>query len=123
VTSTIPANQAVGVSITASLSATFSEAIDTSTVTASSFTVSDGTQNIGGTLSFSSSDTVATFTPADVLNYAETYTATLTTAIVDLDGNAMSADYVWTFTTDKIAIKRSGDSCGCYIAALFTKDT
>jgi 6-phosphogluconolactonase (cycloisomerase 2 family) len=123
VTSTIPANQAAGVSITISLSATFSEAIDTSTVTAGSFTVSDGTQNIGGTLSFSNSDTVATFTPTDVLNYAETYTATLTTAIVDLDGNAMSADYVWTFTTDKIAIKRSGDSCGCYIAALFTKDT
>ncbi|MGD9214762.1 MAG: Ig-like domain-containing protein [Desulfobacteraceae bacterium] len=122
VTATIPANQAAGVSTT-SLSATFSEAIDTSTVTAGSFTVSDGTQDVNGTISFSSSDTVATFTPTDILNYGERYTATLTTAIADLDGNAMSADYEWTFATEKMTIKINDDSCGCYITSLYAKDT
>ena len=43
--------------------------------------------------------TIATFTPSAPLADNTTYTATLTTAITDVAGNALAADHVWTFTT------------------------
>lgn len=71
VTSTNPINEATDVLLFSLVSATFTKPMDTSSITTTSFTVSDGTRNINGTISVSSSDTVATFTPTDVLNYGE----------------------------------------------------
>jgi len=39
------------------------------------------------------------FTPDSNLSYHSTYTATLTKAIKDINGNALSSDYSWSFTT------------------------
>src|SRR5207237_10439060 len=41
----------------------------------------------------------ATFTPSSNLAASTTYTATISTGVKDLAGNAMAANYVWTFTT------------------------
>jgi len=96
VTITSPANGAIGIARTSRITATFSEDIDQSTLTTSSFSVNNG---VTGTITYNSTTYMATFTPSSLLNYSTTYTVTITTAIKDLDGNNMAANKVWTFTT------------------------
>jgi len=45
------------------------------------------------------SGVTAVFTPASNLSYSTTYIATITTGAEDIDGNALAAEYVWSFTT------------------------
>ena len=98
VSSTSPANAATGVSTTGAITATFSEAVSAATVTASTFTVTvTGGAAVTGTVTLSASGTTATFAPA-ALAYQTSYTATLTTGIKDLAGNAL-AGHTWSFTT------------------------
>src|SRR3989304_9079921 len=54
VSSTSPANGAIGVAVSTAITATFSEAMDASTITTSTFTVSTGGSNISGTVSYNS---------------------------------------------------------------------
>ena len=42
---------------------------------------------------------VATFTPLSNLTLNTTYTATITTRVTDIDGNALVSNKVWSFTT------------------------
>lgn len=98
VSSTSPANSATGVALNPSITVTFSEAMDTSSITASTFklTTSTGTA-IGGTITTTS--TTATFTPTTNLNANTSYTGTVTNGITDLGGKALNATYTWSFTT------------------------
>jgi Bacterial Ig-like domain len=95
VTSTAPDNNATGVVVTATISATFDEPIDPASVDGF---VTDGVDNVVGTLSVVGS--TATFTPDAPLADNTVYTATLTTAVMDLAGNPLAADYIWSFTTE-----------------------
>ena len=65
-----------------------------------------------GVVSYSAGSRAAVFTPAAPLAAAQTYTATITTAALDLAGNALAgnqaalpaaSDYVWSFTTGAAA--------------------
>jgi len=100
VSSTTPANNATDVAVNSAITATFSEAMDSSTITTDTFLVS-GSSNISGTVTYT--DTTATFTPVTDLDYNTTYTATITTGAKDLAGNASQADYTWSFTTSSEA--------------------
>ena len=100
VSSTNPSSDETDVSLTATVSATFSEDVSSSTLTTSSFTVTTNSTSVAGTVSYSSSTRTATFTPSSSLSYSTQYTATVTTAVQDLAGNPMSSDYSWTFTTE-----------------------
>ncbi|MGB7971593.1 MAG: Ig-like domain-containing protein [Candidatus Deferrimicrobiaceae bacterium] len=93
-----PADNAVNVAINTLVAARFSEAINTTTVTDNSFIVNNGGV-VTGTIAFSTDNTSATFTSAAFLDNGVTYTATLTTDIQDLAGNALTDNVVWTFTT------------------------
>ena len=95
VVSTSPAADATGVAINAAVSATFSKAMNTATITTGSFTL-DG---ISGSVSYDNGTYTATFTPSANLAYNTTYTATLSTAITDTSGNPLAAEYPWSFTT------------------------
>jgi tetrahydromethanopterin S-methyltransferase subunit B len=97
VSSTNPANTATDVAVNQAISAIFSEPLDPATVSTSSFTLMDGTTPVLGSVSSSGMTTV--FTPLNVLDPLTVFTATLTTDIKDLAGNAMVAEYVWSFTT------------------------
>ena len=99
VVSTSPASSATSVAVNAAISATFSEALGTSSVTPSTFTLSTGSSAVAGAVSYSGSTATFTPTPASTLAYATTYTATVTNGVKDLAGNAMAANYTWTFTT------------------------
>ena len=100
VISTNPADAATDVAINKKIAATFSEALDPATITAASFTVTGpGATPVAGTVTYAAVGTTATFTPAGDLALDTTFTATLTTGIRDLAGNALASDFVWSFTT------------------------
>ena len=95
---TIPANGATGVSISSALTATLSESISASTITATTFTLKDSTMNpVSGTVTVRG--TTAMFAPSSALAGSTLYTATLTTGVKDLAGKALLTDYTWSFTT------------------------
>lgn len=102
VTAINPANTTTGVSVSAPISATFSEAIAAVVIDSSSFTLSAGATNVTGTISYNVDNATATFTPAANLAYSTTYTATITTSVMDAAGNSMSGNYTWTFTTSAV---------------------
>jgi len=90
-----PASGATDVALATVVTATFSERMDESTITTGSFTL-DG---VAGSVSYDFGSYTATFTPAANLTEGTTYTATLTTAVTDAAGNALGAEYSWSFTT------------------------
>ena len=94
VSSHTPASGATGVSITAPVSATFNEGIDSSTLV---FSLKDASGNsVPGSTVVTASKT-ATFTPSTELALNTAYTASVQTS--DLWGNAMTAPTTWSFTT------------------------
>lgn len=109
-TSTIPAviatdppNSATGVFLNKVITATFSEAMIASTITAATtFTLKQGTTSVAGTVSYTGTGNIASFTPSSNLLAGTTYTATITTAAKNLAGNSIANNYVWTFTTSTI---------------------
>jgi len=97
VSSTIPADLATGVDRNLNLSATFNEAMAPLTITTTTVTLKQGLTPVPGTVAYAG--TTATFNPTATLGGNTTYTVTITTGAKDLAGNALAADYVWTFTT------------------------
>lgn len=97
VSSTSPADLDTGVALNSNVTATFSEGMDPATITATTFTLMQGTTAVAGAVTYAGS--VATFTPASNLSASTTYTATITTGVNDLAGNALAANKTWSFTT------------------------
>ncbi len=97
--STSPVDNAVDVAVSTLVTVTFSEAIDNTTVDGTSFFVSDGVDNVAGTVSVSPDNTMATFTSSALLADNTVHTATLTTDVTDLAGNPLADNVVWSFTT------------------------
>jgi hypothetical protein len=97
VSSTNPANGATGVAV---ITATFSEAMNASTISTSTFAVSGpGVTPVVGTVSYNASTYIATFTPTSALTPSTAYAATITTGTRDVAGNALANNRVWNFTT------------------------
>ena len=97
VVSTIPANGAMNVAIDTPISATFSMAMNSASITASTFTVTGPGGAVAGAVSYSGM--TATFVPAAALAFATIYTGTITTGATDPGGTPILGNYVWTFTT------------------------
>ena len=104
VTSVSPANGAAGVSIGTTVIANFSEAINSSTVTASTVQLRNPANTlINASLNVSGSQ--VTLTPTAALTASTVYTATISggaTGVKDLAGNALVSNYVWSFTTGAV---------------------
>jgi hypothetical protein len=99
VVSTSPVNGAKGVPINTVVTATFSEPMDSSTITVDSFTLAGSA--VSGTVTYNSYTYTAIFTPDTSLDYEHEYTATLSTAITDEAGNPLAEPYTWNFTTEE----------------------
>jgi hypothetical protein len=102
ISSTLPTDNATAVARNQILEVTFSEEMDSATLDSSSFTLAEGSNPVDGTVSLVSD--VASFNPTADLVGNTLYTATVTTAVKDLAGNAMVAEKVWTFTTGGTSI-------------------
>ena len=101
VTSTNPADASEGAAgINQKITATFSEAMNSTTINPTTFTLTGpGATPVAGTVAYSTIGTTATFTPSTALEADTAYTATITTAAADLAGNALPSNFVWSFTT------------------------
>ncbi len=103
VTSTNPADGAIGVNLDASVNATFSDAMDPSTINLATFTLTGPSSTaVAGKVSYDVPDNIATFTPTAPLAANTTFTATISGAR-DLQGNAL-ATTSWTFNTGTTAM-------------------
>ena len=98
VTATVPANGTTGVSTSTTVSATFNNPLNATTINASTFTLTAGSTAVSGSYSVTGGNT-ATFTPSSSLAASTTYTATLSTGIKDVNGGALASAVIWTFTT------------------------
>ena len=101
VSSVSPLNSATGVSINTTVTANFSEAINGSTVTGTTFQLRDAGNNLVSATISSSSNQI-TLTPTAALTASTTYTVTITggaSGVKDLAGNALVSNYSWSFTT------------------------
>jgi hypothetical protein len=101
VVSTVPANFATGFPSNSKISATFSEAMNPSTITTATFTLMQGTTAVLGTVTYSG--VTAIFTPTSDLALSTAYNATITTGAKDLTGNSLANNRTWTFTTGTTA--------------------
>jgi len=99
IASTSPSGSSNNTLISSDITITFSEAIDPSTIDTTNVTLQDSNGNsVGGVVSYNNK--VATFDPANDLNYSTTYTVTVGTGVRDTASNNLSAISSWSFTTE-----------------------
>jgi O-glycosyl hydrolase/methionine-rich copper-binding protein CopC len=102
VTAVTPASGSTGNAIASTVTATFSEAMDPSTVTGSTFTLTGPGGAVAGTITVDPTNTIFTLTPSAPLAYSTTYTALITTGVQatsQVPEVPLAADYTWSFTT------------------------
>ncbi len=110
VSSTNPVEGANGMAI---ITASFSEPMNASTITPTTFVVSGpGGTPVAGTVVYSADTDMARFTPSDALAPNTAYTATLTTGAQNAAGTAMAVDHAWTFTTFATSSKQASPKLG-----------
>jgi len=100
--STSPASGATGAAFNGIITATFSEAMDPATITPTTFTLEETVAGTPVTGTVSSLGGGAIFDPTGSLAASREYTATITTGVKDLAGNAF-AGTTWNFTTGTTA--------------------
>ncbi len=104
ITSKSPAAGATGVSGATTVTATFSEAMNASTITTSTFELRTSSNAVvPSTLSYNSTTRVATLTPSASLASGASYTAivhggTVDPRVKDVSGNALASNMTWSFT-------------------------
>ena len=97
VASNVPLDLASDIAINANITASFSEAMDSATLTGTTFTLKQGLNSVAGAVSYLG--TTASFNPSANLAYSTVYTASIGTGAEDLAGNALTAAKTWSFTT------------------------
>jgi len=106
VIATNPVNSALETPLNQVITVTFNKPIDPTTLTLSTFQVVSASSSllpavtVAGGIGYSGVQ--ATFTPTTNLTPNTTYIATLSTAVKDLNGNALQENYVWTFSTSAV---------------------
>jgi len=101
VTAMQPPPNSTGVSPSATVTATFSEPIDPTTLNATTFNLKVTATGavIPGTVTYNPATRTAEFKPTSGLPNPVNFTATVTTGVKDVSGNRLAADVSWTFTT------------------------
>jgi hypothetical protein len=123
VSSTTPAAGATGVATSASVQATFSEAVDAATVTSSTFELRTAAGAlVSATVTYDSAARTATLMPGAALAASSQYTATVKGGtsdprVKDLAGNALAANVSWSFTT-----AAAGGSCAAPANAIVAEN-
>ena len=123
VISSVPANNAINVIANKPITATFNETMNASTITTSTFLLTQGTNSItgmkqaaapvSGTVDPSSGEAATfTFTPEIPLEPFTLYTGTMKKGVKDPMNNALQEDYTWNFTTQPLATLSSNPVLG-----------
>ncbi len=113
VISAAPGNGAIGVCPNTVAVAAFSEAMNPTTINATTFTLAGpGPASVTGQVVYDAADHAATFTPSSNLALNTVYTATVTTGVQDLLSEPLAADFSWSFTTSTVACQTSSVPLG-----------
>jgi hypothetical protein len=97
VSSTNPVDGATGVAV---ITATFSEPMSASTISAATFSVvGPGATAVPGAVTYNSVTDMAIFTPNSALADGTSFSATISVGAKDVAGNALASSKVWTFAT------------------------
>ncbi|WGV27943.1 DUF4082 domain-containing protein [Halotia branconii] len=113
VTAKTPANGATNVNTVSSVTATFSEPINPATINSNTFELRNaGSTLIPATVTYNEATLTATLTPNSPLASSTTYNATVKGGatdprVKDLAGNALAANFTWSFTTTSTAPPQS----------------
>jgi large repetitive protein len=105
ITARTPAANATATALNTTVTVTFSEAIDPTSISSASFELRDSAGSVvTANVAYNTTTRSATLTPATALRTATTYSAlvrggTAGSAVKDLAGNRLAADGVWSFTT------------------------
>lgn len=100
VRSTYPDDTVTPLPINHKITATFSEAMDASTINGYSFTVSaPGEAAVIGVVSLDRASRTAIFKPSSHFGSNTLYTATVTTVAKNTSGVALASEHAWTFTS------------------------
>lgn len=98
VTSMEPLNGSTGVDTGSNIIITFSEELDSSTVTPDTITLRDANdQHVGADIRYGNKSVI--YDPSSSLEAQAAYTIKITTGVKDTAGNAMSRTYTFSFTT------------------------
>jgi hypothetical protein len=131
ITGRTPANGAGGINVGSAATATFSEPVRASTVTASTFTLSEqGGPAVAVTVSYDAPTSTATLRPQSALRYGVTYQVTIEGGpggVTDLAGNPLAADSTWTFTTEAtppqiLILTAASNPFGAYAAEILRNE-
>jgi hypothetical protein len=91
------------------IGATFSKPMNPATIDTTTFTLTGpGGTSVTGAVSYIATTDVATFTPSGALTANTAYNATVTTGAKDTFGNALAANFTWTFTTSPVCAPPGG---------------
>lgn len=101
VTSNVPANNAVGIAMNSSITATFSVAMNPATINGATFTLLNGTTAIAGVVT--SIGSTATFKPSAALEANKLYKATITMGARNMAGDSLLTSHIFSFTTAAVA--------------------
>ena len=101
VTSVTPADDSVDISVSTTVTAVFSKAMNPATLNTSTFQLAEsGGDNATGSVSYESVNRSAEFTPTQALTAGVTYIATITRGAKDTEGVSIDSQYSWEFTTE-----------------------
>jgi large repetitive protein len=100
VDSVSPTDAATGVSPTSNVTATFSEAMDLSTISGQTFTLSMSGSPVSAQVTYDQNSRTATLDPAENLQAGATYEARIANSVEDLAGNAMAQEATWSFRVE-----------------------
>jgi hypothetical protein len=100
VVSTAPADAATGVHLGATISATFNQQMNQSTVNDSTFVLSDPSGAlVAGSVTYDSASFTATFTPHAQLAPNTVYMAGISSGVTNIADTPLPKDFTWSFTT------------------------
>ena len=106
VISILPPNGAINIPTTSTITVTFSEPMQTATITGSTFYLvasnCEGNCVVPASMAFSNNGTTATLTPSANLRSLTNYRVYVTAGVADLSGNTMSASFTSTVTTEQL---------------------
>jgi hypothetical protein len=131
ITARTPANSASGVNVGSSATATFSESMNASTITSSTFLLKDASNNtVPASVTYDPATNVARLTPHNALQYGVTYTLTVeggSGGVSDLAGNVLAADNSWSFTTEAsppqvLVVTSTGNRFGDYLGEILRNE-
>ncbi len=130
VTAQSPSSGAGGVNVGSAATATFSEPMNASTITGSTFLLKNASgASVPASVTYTSATNTAKLTPQSALQYSVTYTLTVkggSSGVKDLSGNALASDVTWSFSTEArspvLVVTSAGERFSSYLAEILRNE-